>query len=75
MARPAHDSCDAANWDGLLHPADLQDDGGLARLTGLFAVRTRFFDHYFADAGWPTGTTVYEIDQPHVIEFKTRTLR
>ena len=24
--------------------------------------------------GWPTGTTVYEIDQPDVIEFKTRTL-
>src|SRR4029077_5678025 len=23
---------------------------------------------------WPTGTTVYEIDQPEVIEFKTRTL-
>jgi methyltransferase (TIGR00027 family) len=24
---------------------------------------------------WPTGTTVYEIDQPEVIEFKTRTLQ
>ncbi len=24
--------------------------------------------------GWPAGTTVYEIDQPQVIEFKTRTL-
>jgi methyltransferase (TIGR00027 family) len=24
---------------------------------------------------WPAGTTVYEIDQPGVIEFKTRTLR
>ncbi|MDT5408762.1 MAG: hypothetical protein QOG14_982, partial [Mycobacterium sp.] len=23
---------------------------------------------------WPDGTTVYEIDQPQVIEFKTRTL-
>ena len=23
---------------------------------------------------WPAGTTVYEIDQPQVIEFKTRTL-
>jgi methyltransferase (TIGR00027 family) len=23
--------------------------------------------------GWPTGTTVYEIDQPDVIKFKTRT--
>jgi methyltransferase (TIGR00027 family) len=60
------------------------------------AVRTHFFDHYFAAAGrtgirqvvilaagldsrayrlaWPVGTTVYEIDQPEVIEFKTRTL-
>jgi methyltransferase (TIGR00027 family) len=25
--------------------------------------------------GWPAGTTVYEIDQPEVIEFKTRTLQ
>jgi methyltransferase (TIGR00027 family) len=24
--------------------------------------------------GWPAGTTVYEIDQPQVIEFKTKTL-
>jgi methyltransferase (TIGR00027 family) len=60
------------------------------------AVRTHFFDSYFADvtgagilqvvilaAGldsrayrldWPTGTTVYEIDQPQVITYKTATL-
>jgi methyltransferase (TIGR00027 family) len=60
------------------------------------AVRTRFFDNFFMDAGragvrqavilasgldtrayrlpWPAGTVVYEIDQPEVIEFKTRTL-
>ncbi len=60
------------------------------------AVRTRFFDDYFATAAdggirqavilasgldsrayrlpWPAGTVVYEIDQPEVIEFKTRTL-
>ncbi|MCV7192319.1 class I SAM-dependent methyltransferase [Mycolicibacterium brumae] len=60
------------------------------------AVRTRFFDEYFAAAGeagirqavilaagldsrayrldWPDGTVVYEIDQPEVVEFKTRTL-
>ncbi|MEV0671054.1 class I SAM-dependent methyltransferase [Mycobacterium sp. NPDC050441] len=60
------------------------------------AVRTRFFDDFFLDAGkagirqavilasgldsrayrlpWPEGTVVYEIDQPEVIEFKTRTL-
>ena len=60
------------------------------------AVRTHFFDAYFAaavDAGirqvvilasgldsrafrlpWPTGTTVYEIDQPKVLEYKAETL-
>lgn len=60
------------------------------------AVRTHFFDSYFAgavDAGvrqvvilaagldsrayrlpWPAGTSVYEIDQPKVLEYKTSTL-
>jgi methyltransferase (TIGR00027 family) len=60
------------------------------------AVRTHFFDRYFADAvaagirqvvilaagldsrayrlDWPAGTTVYEIDQPQVVEYKTATL-
>jgi methyltransferase (TIGR00027 family) len=60
------------------------------------AVRTHFFDTYFADAvatgirqvvilaagldsrayrlDWPAGTTVYEIDQPQVVEYKTSTL-
>lgn len=60
------------------------------------AVRTKYFDDYFADAtasgvqqvvilasgldsrayrlAWPSGTVVYEIDQPQVIEFKTTTL-
>jgi methyltransferase (TIGR00027 family) len=60
------------------------------------AVRTHFFDTYFADAvatgirqvvilaagldsrayrlDWPSGTTVYEIDQPQVVEYKTATL-
>lgn len=60
------------------------------------AVRTHFFDAYFAaavDAGirqvvilasgldsrafrlpWPAGTTVYEIDQPKVLEYKSETL-
>jgi methyltransferase (TIGR00027 family) len=77
--------------------SDLGDDNGFALLTDLFAVRTRFFDNFFTDAGragirqavilasgldarpyrlwWPAGTTVYEIDQPRVIEFKTKTLR
>jgi methyltransferase (TIGR00027 family) len=57
------------------------------------AVRTHFFDEYFADAvsagirqvvilaagldsrayrlNWPSGTAVYEIDQPQVLEYKT----
>jgi methyltransferase (TIGR00027 family) len=60
------------------------------------AVRTRFFDDFFATANdegirqavilasgldtrayrlpWRAGTTVFEIDQPDVIDFKTRTL-
>jgi methyltransferase (TIGR00027 family) len=60
------------------------------------AVRTHFFDSYFAEAvagrirqvvilaagldsrayrlNWPAGTTVYEIDQPQVVEYKTATL-
>jgi methyltransferase (TIGR00027 family) len=60
------------------------------------AVRTHFFDDYFAKASaagirqivilasgldsrayrldWPAGTTVYEIDQPKVLEYKAATL-
>ncbi|MDO3401217.1 class I SAM-dependent methyltransferase [Mycolicibacterium neoaurum] len=57
------------------------------------AVRTRFFDDYFAEAGlrqvvilasgldsrafrlsWPAGTTVFEIDQPKVLEYKRQVL-
>ncbi|KUI32853.1 SAM-dependent methyltransferase [Mycobacterium sp. IS-1496] len=60
------------------------------------AVRTHFFDAFFAAAGaagirqivilasgldsrayrldWPSGTTVYEIDQPKVLEYKAATL-
>lgn len=82
---------------GELAISDLGANGGFALLTDLFAVRTRFFDNFFAAAGragirqavilasgldtrpyrlwWPAGTTVYEIDQPRVIEFKTQTLR
>ncbi|ORA32121.1 class I SAM-dependent methyltransferase [Mycobacterium aquaticum] len=66
------------------------------RMCEQIAVRTRFFDDFFASAteagirqavilasgldtrayrlDWPAGTAVYEIDQPEVIEFKTRTL-
>ena len=60
------------------------------------AVRTHFFDRFFADAAaagirqivilasgldsrayrltWPAGTTVFEIDQPKVLEYKAATL-
>jgi methyltransferase (TIGR00027 family) len=60
------------------------------------AVRTHYFDSYFADAvaagirqvvilaagldsrafrlDWPAGSTVYEIDQPQVVAYKTTTL-
>jgi methyltransferase (TIGR00027 family) len=60
------------------------------------AVRTHFFDDFFAHAGaagvrqvvilasgldsrayrlqWPSGTTVFEIDQPKVLEYKAATL-
>lgn len=57
------------------------------------AVRTRFFDDYFAAAGlrqvvilasgldsrafrltWPADTTVFEIDQPKVLEYKRQVL-
>jgi methyltransferase (TIGR00027 family) len=84
---------------GELRPEDLDTDTesvGVQRMADSMAVRTKFFDEFFLDAGaagirqavilasgldsrayrlaWPAGTTVYEIDQPEVIEFKTRTL-
>jgi methyltransferase (TIGR00027 family) len=65
-------------------------------MRGYQAVRTHFFDAYFADAvaagirqvvilasgldsrayrlDWPAGTTVYEIDQPKVLAYKSATL-
>ncbi|BBX71887.1 class I SAM-dependent methyltransferase [Mycolicibacterium psychrotolerans] len=82
--------------DGTLSFAD-SDESGVARLmTDVLAVRTRFFDDFFLDAGaagirqavilasgldsrpyrlpWPDGTTVFEIDQPQVLEFKAAAL-
>lgn len=69
---------------------------GRDQMRAHIAVRTRFFDDFFATAaaagvrqavilasgldtrayrlGWPAGTVVFEIDQPEVIEFKTRVL-
>jgi methyltransferase (TIGR00027 family) len=82
--------------NGEIEPA--QDDPAFTpqRLAEGMAVRTRFFDAFFADAAeagvrqavilaagldtrayrlaWPAGTVIYEVDQPRVIEFKTRTL-
>jgi methyltransferase (TIGR00027 family) len=82
---------------GELEMAELGDDFVFGTMTDLFAVRTRFFDGFCADAGiagiqqvvilasgldarpyrlwWPPDTTVYELDKPDVIEFKTQTLR
>ncbi len=82
---------------GELALSEVGDDNGLALLTDLLAVRTRFFDNFVTDAfragirqavilasgldarpyrlWWPSGTTVYEIDQPEVIDFKTQTFR
>jgi methyltransferase (TIGR00027 family) len=82
---------------GELDPDEVDGGGfGMARMTGMMAVRTRLIDDYFADAGaagvrqvvilasgldarayrlpWASGTTVFEIDQPAVIEWTTRTL-
>ncbi|VBA35114.1 Putative S-adenosyl-L-methionine-dependent methyltransferase [Mycobacterium attenuatum] len=83
---------------GELDPGDLDDDttNGIRHFADAMAVRTRFFDDFFADAAragirqavilasgldsrayrlrWPAGTTVFEVDQPQVIEFKTATL-
>ena len=80
--------------------ADAVDDSEsgwrLAHMPDAMAVRTRFFDGFFADAidagirqavilasgldarayrlDWPADMTVYEIDQPQVLEFKTTAL-
>lgn len=84
---------------GELDPSEVDGGAefGMARMTDMMAVRTRFFDEFFIQAtkvgirqavilasgldarayrlAWPAGMTVYEIDQPGVIEFKTRTLQ
>ena len=68
----------------------------LTNMLGYQAVRTHFFDAFFAGAvaagirqmvilaagldsrayrlDWPQGTVVYEIDQPKVLEYKSKTL-
>lgn len=91
-------------WDHMLDGATLaklaQVDPEVAAvfasMRGYQAVRTHFFDAYFADAiasgirqvvilasgldsrayriAWPSGTVVFEIDQPKVLEYKSATL-
>ncbi|MEZ0351381.1 class I SAM-dependent methyltransferase [Mycobacterium sp. pR1184] len=91
-------------WEAMLDPEvvakiEAIDEESAARIhhmRGYQAVRTHFFDAYFADAiaagirqvvilasgldsrayrlDWPAGTTVYEIDQPQVLDYKSATL-
>jgi methyltransferase (TIGR00027 family) len=91
-------------WEAMLDPdvtakiEALDEDSAahLHHMRGYQAVRTHFFDTYFADAvaagirqivilasgldsrayrlDWPAGTTVYEIDQPQVLDYKSSTL-
>ncbi|HVQ48805.1 MAG TPA: class I SAM-dependent methyltransferase [Mycobacterium sp.] len=81
--------------DGEIPLSTIEGDGPRV-MADVMAVRTRFFDDFFIDAGaagirqavilasgldsrpyrlpWPQGSTVYEIDQPKVIEFKSTTM-
>ena len=77
--------------------SDLADQEATRTMIEVIAVRTRFFDDFFMEAGrestirqavilasgldarayrlpWPAGMTIYEIDQPDVIDFKSRVL-
>jgi methyltransferase (TIGR00027 family) len=81
--------------DGEIPLSNLEGDGPRF-MANWIAVRTRFFDDFFVNAGaagirqavilaagldsrayrlpWAAGTTVFEVDQPKVIEFKTTTM-
>jgi methyltransferase (TIGR00027 family) len=91
-------------WEAMLDPAitamvealDAETAAIIRHMRGYQAVRTNFFDMYFANAvsdgirqvvilasgldsrayrlDWPAGTTVYEIDQPQVLAYKSTTL-
>src|ERR1700748_3061013 len=91
-------------WEAMLDPEvvakieaiDEESAARIKHMRGYQAVRTHFFDSFFADAvasgirqvvilasgldsrayrlDWPAGTTVYEIDQPQVLRYKTATL-
>jgi methyltransferase (TIGR00027 family) len=87
--------------DGQINPAFEENvgengKGELQTETDSLAVRTRFFDEFFANAtaagigqavilaagldarayrlAWPSGSVVYEVDQPKVVAFKTETM-
>jgi methyltransferase (TIGR00027 family) len=91
-------------WEAMLDPVvaarvnDLDAEAAaiIRHMRGYQAVRTNFFDTFFADAvadgirqvvilasgldsrayrlDWPQSTTVYEIDQPQVLDYKSTTL-
>lgn len=94
----------AVLWEAMLDPEvvakieaiDEESAARMQHMRGYQAVRTHFFDSYFADAvaagirqvvilasgldsrayrlDWPAGTTLYEIDQPQVLDYKSSTL-
>jgi methyltransferase (TIGR00027 family) len=86
----------AAWWAGPDEDDDADFTVDSQNMINYQAVRTHFFDGYFADAtglgirqvvllaagldsrayrlDWPTGTTVYEIDLPKVLDYKAETL-
>jgi methyltransferase (TIGR00027 family) len=94
----------AVLWEAMLDPAvsakvealDAETAAVMRHMRAYQAVRTNFFDTYFAGAvsdgirqvvilasgldsrayrlDWPAGTTVYEIDQPQVLAYKSTTL-
>lgn len=91
-------------WEALLDPSMVDKVAGIDpeiaavyhHMRNYQAVRTHFFDAFFAEAvaagvrqvvilaagldsrayrlDWPAGTTVYEIDQPAVLAYKSATL-
>jgi methyltransferase (TIGR00027 family) len=91
-------------WEAMLDPEvaakvealDAESAAQLQHMRNYQAVRTSFFDTYFADAvadgirqvvilasgldsrayrlDWPACTTVYELDQPQVLAYKSTTL-
>lgn len=84
------------DWVARVVEIDPEGAAIFAHMGNYQAVRTRFFDDYFAAAGaagirqvvilasgldsrayrldWPAGTTVFEIDQPKVLEYKQSVL-